>query len=68
MKAAVDEEWNKYMYWFYEDRTDGRLRMGCGKHTGKLIADVPKKAWVDLFKQAQDARGDIREMFKEFAK
>lgn len=67
LREALKEEDRKYSYWFYEDRLDGSLRMGCGRHTGKLIKAVPQKDWADLYKRATDAPDHIRAMLKEFA-
>lgn len=66
LAEALEEESQKYLYWFYNDRVDGQLRMGCGKHVGKLIADVPKKEWQMYLDRAEDAPEHIRAMFKEF--
>lgn len=64
---ALDDESARFLYWFYEDRENGALRMGCGRYTGKLIADVPKKEWHRLLGQVKDAPDHIMAMIKEFA-
>jgi DNA polymerase III epsilon subunit-like protein len=68
LAAALAEESARYSYWFYEDRLTGDLRMGCGRHTGKLIAEVPKKEWIRLASQVKDAPESIMNMIREFAK
>lgn len=65
---ALEEESARFMYWFYEDRSDGSLRMGCGRHVGKLVSEVPKKEWTKLLGLAKDAPEHIRAMFTEFSK
>lgn len=64
---AVKEESERFSYWFYEDRSDGALRMGCGRYNGKLISEVPKKEWIHLRDKATDAPDHIMAMIKEFA-
>lgn len=41
-KAVVDKEFGDWSYWIYRCRETRRLRMGAGKHCGKLVTDVPK--------------------------
>jgi len=41
-KATVfDTEFARWSWWLYADRTDCALRIGCGAHCGKLLAEVP---------------------------
>ncbi len=64
---ALAEESARFSYWFYEDRTDGALRLGCGRYTGKLVSEVPKKEWVWMRDKIKDAPENVMAMFKEFA-
>lgn len=41
LKSRLEAEWSKYGYWFYDDRQDGSLRIGAGKHCGQKASSVP---------------------------
>jgi len=50
----VTREFDIWDYWFYQDRENGRLRMGAGKYCGYLLTEVPKSYWSVILRKARD--------------
>lgn len=40
LASKIREEFERWTYWLYRDREDGRLRMGAGKHIGTPLTDM----------------------------
>jgi len=63
LQQSLDEEWKKYGYALYRDRSDESLRLGFGKHTGCLLDDVDPQYLRFCHDTFADLTPETREQF-----
>ena len=44
-RPVIEQEFNDWGPWLFRDRSTHRIRIGAGKHTGKLISEVGKNSF-----------------------
>jgi DNA polymerase III epsilon subunit family exonuclease len=58
--TIMKEEWDRWSYWLYRDRTDGTLRFGAGTHCGKSVEEVPRDYTQNLLRKVPDLPQEVR--------
>lgn len=61
--VLLDEEWTRWSYWLYRDRRNGSLRLGCGKHCGRLLSDVDPGYLTYCLDKIADLPEEVRALF-----
>ena len=67
LSTRVDAEWARWSYWLYEDRQDGSLRLGAGKHCGQPLRSVDPGYCRFLLENIADLPDDVRGCFARHA-
>lgn len=63
--ASLQEERTRWSYWVYRDRRDGRLRIGAGRHCGRLLEEVDTEYLSSLLERIADLPPPVRALFEE---
>jgi DNA polymerase-3 subunit epsilon len=63
-KAIIDKEFEDWSYWIYRCRETRRLRMGAGKHCGKLVTEVPK-SYIGYLLNLDDLHDGARAVMRD---
>jgi len=64
-REIVEGEFAKWSYWVFRDRETSRLRMGAGKHCGKLLSDINKRTLSWYLNNIDDLTKDVRAAFED---
>ncbi len=60
--AKIREEFDRWTYWLFRDRTDGQLRMGAGKHIGTLLAEMDPGYLEWMLGNMKDLPSEVRDV------
>jgi DNA polymerase-3 subunit epsilon len=66
-RVIIDREYDTWGPWIYADRVTGRLRIGAGKHCGRLLADV-EKSYLTFIKGLPDMNPNVIKAFENAIK
>jgi DNA polymerase III epsilon subunit-like protein len=64
LRERLDLEWERFSYWLYEDRVDGTLRLGAGKHCGAPLTEVDSSYLGFLLNKIEDLPFEVRALFE----
>jgi DNA polymerase-3 subunit epsilon len=59
----LEAEWSRWSYWLYEDRADGILRLGAGKHCGTPLEKADPRYLAFVVDTIGDLPDAVREAF-----
>lgn len=63
-REIIEQEYTDWGPWLYRDRTTQRIRIGAGKHTGKMISEVGKNSFGWYLENIDDLPAPARAAFE----
>lgn len=68
LQAELADERARWSYWLYRDRWDRRLRLGAGRHCGRLLDEVDGDYLTYLLEKIPDLPDEVRSQFQDRAR
>ena len=63
-REVIEQEYTDWGPWLFRDRNTRRIRIGAGKHTGKLISEVNRNSFNWYLENIEDLPGPARAAFE----
>ncbi len=65
LAPRLEAEWTRFRYWLYEDRADGVLRLGAGKHCGTPLEQADPGYLAFVIDTIADLPDEVRAAFSQ---